>query len=33
MKQQNTFPVFHFELTKAFLNWQLFAQINVGSES
>jgi len=33
MKQQSTFPVFHFELTKALPTWQLSAQNNVGSES
>jgi len=33
MKQQSTFPVFHFELTKAVRTWQLSAPNNFGSES
>jgi len=33
MKQQSTFPVFHFEFTKTLPTWRLSAQNNFGSES
>jgi len=33
MKQQSTFPVFHFELTKTLPAWQLSAPNNFGFES
>jgi len=33
MKNRSTFPVFHFELTKTRLPWQLSAPNNFGSKS